>query len=52
MFFFAWIALSIVNAVLGRKRLLGFWGYLFASIVFSPFLVLPILLLTVPRRSS
>jgi uncharacterized membrane protein YhaH (DUF805 family) len=43
-----WIALSILVGFLGRRRIIGFWGFFIASLLLSPFIVLPILLLTHP----
>lgn len=43
-----WIALSILVGFLGRRRIIGFWGFFIASLLLSPFVVLFILLLTHP----
>ncbi len=41
-----WILLSLGAGWLGRKRKIGFWGFFIASIIFSPVLILLILVLT------
>ncbi len=35
-------------ASLGRRRILGFWTYFLLSLVFSPFLILILLFVTLP----
>lgn len=46
-----WIALSVIVGLLGRDRTLGFAGYFTFSLLFSPILMLLVLLLGSPRRS-
>ncbi len=33
-----YILLSVIVAVLGNHRKFGFWGYFFASLLFTPFI--------------
>ena len=35
-----YLALCLVAAILGRKRRIGFWGFLFCSIIVTPFISL------------
>jgi Na+/melibiose symporter-like transporter len=37
IFLLVYIVLSMLVAVLGRRRKWGYWGYLWASIIFTPF---------------
>ncbi len=41
-----YFALSIVVAIAGRDKKMGFWGYLFVSIVLSPVLGLMMVLVS------
>lgn len=43
---FFYFALSFVIAVAGTNRKMGFWGYLFFSIIFSPLIGLMVLLVS------
>lgn len=43
-----YIAVSVVIGLLGNNRKLGFWGYLFASILLTP--ILGFLLLIVSAK--
>jgi len=44
-----YLGLSLLVAILGRKRKWGFWGYLWSSILFTPFLGLVFLLASDPK---
>ena len=46
-----YLALSFVAALLGRNRRIGFWGYFFCSILFTPFISLVFLYFASPRRA-
>ena len=46
----AYIGSAVVLGILGRRRKLGAWGYLFASILFTPIVGLLLLLASDPRR--
>lgn len=47
----AYFALSLFVAILGRNRKWGFWGYLWASMLFSPLLGLIFLLASDPKEN-
>ena len=42
------ILLSLLVAVLGRRRKLGFWGYLFASLLLTPLVGLLLVIVSAP----
>jgi hypothetical protein len=42
------LAASLLAAVLGRRRRIGFWGFFFASMVFSPVVTLSFLYFATP----
>jgi hypothetical protein len=42
--------LSLVAGIAGRKRRIGFWGFFFCSILFTPFISLLFLFLATPRK--
>jgi len=44
-----YFALCLALAVMGRNRKFGFWGYLFASILFTPLIGAFIVLASDPR---
>lgn len=46
----AYVALSVLAGWLGRKRIMGFWGYFFGSVLFSP--VVGMLLVVVSGKRS
>jgi len=46
----AYIALCLVAGVAGRKRRIGFWGFLFCSVLFTPIVSLLFLYFAAPRR--
>jgi hypothetical protein len=46
-----WILLSIIIALLGSNKKMGFWGILFCSLLLSPVVGL-IVLLTSARKKS
>jgi hypothetical protein len=47
----AYLALCLVAGVLGRKRRIGFWGFFFSSILFTPLIGLLYLYFASPRRA-
>jgi hypothetical protein len=49
-FLAAYLALCLIAGIAGRKRRIGFWGYLFCSIIFTPFLSLMFLYFATPRK--
>jgi hypothetical protein len=54
----AFVVLSVFVGALGRDRKLGFWGFFFLSLVFTPLLIFLILVFTKsqppahPRKSA
>jgi hypothetical protein len=44
-----YLALCLVPAVLGRDRRIGFWGFFFCSILFTPLISLLFLYFAMPR---
>ncbi len=47
----AYLGLSLVAGIAGRKRRIGFWGFLFASILFTPIVSLLFLFFATPRKA-
>lgn len=47
-----YVALSLVLAVMGRSRKMGFWGHLFCSILFSPLIGLIVVLVSEKKRQG
>jgi hypothetical protein len=45
-----YVALSILAGVFGRNRRIGFWGFVFCSIIFTPVVSLLFLYFSAPRR--
>jgi hypothetical protein len=45
-----YFALCLLAGIAGRKRLIGFWGFFFASIIFTPFISLLFLFFAAPRK--
>ena len=46
-----YLVLCVVAGVVGRNRLLGFWGFFLLSLVLTPLLMIIALIVTLPRRS-
>lgn len=46
-----YLALCLVAAIAGRNRRIGFWGYLFSSIIFTPIISLLFLYFGQPRKA-
>jgi hypothetical protein len=46
----AYLALCLVAGVLGRNRRIGFWGFFFSSILFTPLIGLLYLYFATPRK--
>jgi hypothetical protein len=46
-----YLALSVLAGILGRNRRIGFWGYLFASLIFTPCITLVFIFLATPRKT-
>jgi len=47
-----WIAASLIIAAMGSKLRFGFWGYLFASILFTPVIGILLLAAGYPPRQA
>lgn len=48
----SYLSLCVVVAIVGRKKTIGFWGFLFFSIVFSPLIGLAILSIAKDRTPT
>jgi len=46
----AYLALCLVAGIVGRDRRIGFWGFLFCSVVFTPVISLLFLYFATPRK--
>ena len=46
-----YLALCLVAAVAGRNRRIGFWGYFFSSVIFTPIISLLFLYFGQPRKA-
>jgi hypothetical protein len=49
---FTLLAASLLAGILGRKRRIGFWGFFFASMVFTPVITLSFLYFAAPLRTA
>ena len=45
-----YLALCLVAGIAGRNRRIGFWGFLFCSVIFTPFVSLLFLYFATPRK--
>jgi len=45
-----YLALCFLAGILGRNRRIGFWGFLFSSILFTPVISLLFMYFSMPRR--
>ena len=46
----AWLLGAMLIGFFGRKYRFGFWGYFFASVLFTPVIGILMLLAAVPRK--
>ena len=46
-----YLSLCLVAAVAGRNRRIGFWGYFFSSVIFTPIISLLFLYFGQPRKA-
>ena len=46
-----YLALCLVAGIVGRNRRIGFWGFLFGSVVFTPVISLLFLYFATPRKA-
>lgn len=44
--------LSIVAGILGRNRVIGFWGFFFLSLLVTPVISLLFLFCTMPKKGQ
>jgi hypothetical protein len=47
---FLWLMLAIVIGFFGRRHRFGFWGYFFATVLFTPIVGVLMLIAAMPRR--
>jgi hypothetical protein len=47
-----YLVLCLVAAIVGRKRRIGFWGFFFSSIIFTPFVSLLFLYCAAPQTQK
>jgi hypothetical protein len=47
----AYVVLCFVAGLMGRKRRIGFWGYVFCSFLFTPLISLMFLYFAAPRKA-
>jgi hypothetical protein len=47
----AYLILCLLAGALGRNRRIGFWGFFFSSILFTPLIGLLYLYFAAPRRA-
>jgi hypothetical protein len=45
-----YLALSLLAGIVGRNRRIGFWGFFFSSIIFTPLVSLLFLYIAMPRK--
>ena len=50
-FALAYLALCLVAGIAGRNRRIGFWGFLFSSVIFTPPVTLLLLYFGGPRKA-
>jgi hypothetical protein len=46
-----YVFLALVAAFLGRKRLIGFWGFFFLSLIVTPFATMFFLFVCTPTKT-
>ena len=46
-----YLALCFLAGILGRNRRIGFWGFLFSSILFTPVISLLFMYFSMPRKT-
>ena len=46
----AYLALCFVAGFAGRNRRIGFWGFFFSSIIFTPVITLLFIYFAMPRK--
>jgi uncharacterized membrane protein YhdT len=48
----SWLVLSILIGAMGRHRMMGFWGYFFASIILTPIIGLLLVLVSSKKNDN
>jgi hypothetical protein len=51
-FLIFYVALCVVAGIAGRNRRIGFWGFLFCSVIFTPFISLAFLFFAAPQKAG
>jgi hypothetical protein len=46
-----YLVLCVVAGIVGRNRRIGFWGFLFSSVIFTPVIALMYLYFAGPRKA-
>jgi hypothetical protein len=46
-----YVVLCLAAGIMGRKRRIGFWGYVFCSFIFTPLISLLFLYFASPRKA-
>lgn len=46
-----YLALCLLAGVLGRHRRIGFWGFVFSSVLFTPVISLLFMYFATPRKA-
>lgn len=46
-----YLVMSVVAGFAGRNRIIGFWGFFFASLIFTPAITLLFLFFATPRKA-
>jgi hypothetical protein len=46
-----YLVLCVVAGIVGRSRRIGFWGFLFCSMIFTPVVSLLFLYFATPRKA-
>jgi len=47
-----YFSISLIIGMAGMNRIMGFWGYLFCSIIFSPVIGLMVLLVSSKKKTT
>jgi hypothetical protein len=47
-----YLALCLVAGIVGRNRRIGFWGFLFGSVIFTPIISLMFLYFATPKEAA
>jgi hypothetical protein len=50
-FILGYLAICLMAGLAGCNRRIGFWGYFFCSIIFTPFISLMFLYFAAPRKA-